>query len=375
MALELTNEQKKAVTNDGHNILVSAAAGSGKTRVLVERVINKITKKNTNIDDLLILTFTRAAANEMRQRIQDSLEQLRQEALNRKQFDSEKLLEEQLDRLNLSEIGTVDSFCLNLVKQYYYVLDILYVYLLLTNESEVNLLQDQLWEELSEDLYKDKYDINFRLLVNNFSSDRGDNELKEIVITLMNNALINPDPNKWLDNCLNIYDLKENLWETNLIKDNVLPYIKSVIKQLNSELATAFSLLKSINNEKLLNKWQLLLNSINEQVGLLKNQLGNSKNTWNQVRTFLQNLHIDSAPRSNSNLLEDDKVIHDQLKKIKQTISDLITSNIFNKFFILNEQDVIYVSNKCFSLLKDLLKVVKVFISKYQELQEKAECL
>ena len=52
MALELTNEQKKAVTNDGHNILVSAAAGSGKTRVLVERVINKITKKNTNIDEL-----------------------------------------------------------------------------------------------------------------------------------------------------------------------------------------------------------------------------------------------------------------------------------------------------------------------------------
>lgn len=371
MALELTNEQKKAVTNDGHNILVSAAAGSGKTRVLVERVINKITKKNTNIDDLLILTFTRAAANEIRQRIQDSLEQLRQEALNRKQFDSEKLLEEQLDRLNLSEIGTLDSFCLNLVKQYYYVLDIDPEFKQLTNESEVNLLQDQLWEELSEDLYKDKYDINFRLLVNNFSSDRGDNELKEIVITLMNNALINPDPNKWLDNCLNIYDLKENLWETNLIKDNVLPYIKSVIKQLNSELATAFSLLKSINNEKLLNKWQLLLNSINEQVGLLKNQLVNSKNTWNQVRTFLQNLHIDSAPRSNSNLLEDDKVIHDQLKKIKQTISDLITSNIFNKFFILNEQDVIYVSNKCFSLLKDLLKVVKVFISKYQELKKK----
>ena len=105
-----TNEQMEAITKSGTNIIVSAGAGSGKTAVLSERVINKI-ENGIHVNELLILTFTNAAAHEMKERI-------------RNKISEHVVLKEQLDKIDSAYITTFDSFALSIVKKYNYLLNI-----------------------------------------------------------------------------------------------------------------------------------------------------------------------------------------------------------------------------------------------------------
>ena len=105
-----TEEQLEAINHDNENIIVSAGAGSGKTAVLTERVIRKL-KSGIHIDELLVLTFTKAAAGEMKERI-------------RKAIKKDKTLKEELDRIDNAYITTFDSYAYSVVKKYHYLLNI-----------------------------------------------------------------------------------------------------------------------------------------------------------------------------------------------------------------------------------------------------------
>ena len=112
-----TDEQKDAIYEKGSNILVAAAAGSGKTAVLVERIINKIITDKIDIDRLLVVTFTNAAASEMRERVLD--------AIYKKLEDNpeDENLQRQITLLNKASICTIDSFCLEVVRNNFYELE------------------------------------------------------------------------------------------------------------------------------------------------------------------------------------------------------------------------------------------------------------
>ena len=112
-----TDEQKQAIYEKGKNILVAAAAGSGKTAVLVERMINKVINEGIDIDKILVVTFTNAAAAEMRERILDALYKKLEE-----NPDDERL-QKQINLLNMASICTIDSFCLEVVKSNFYELE------------------------------------------------------------------------------------------------------------------------------------------------------------------------------------------------------------------------------------------------------------
>ena len=109
-----TNEQLNAIKEDRNNVLVAAAAGSGKTAVLVERIINKIINKNVDIDKILVVTFTNAAASEMRERILEAIYKKIEENSN------DNRLTRQITLLSKSNICTIDSFCLDVVKNNFY---------------------------------------------------------------------------------------------------------------------------------------------------------------------------------------------------------------------------------------------------------------
>ena len=116
--LKWTEEQKQAIYEKGSNILVAAAAGSGKTAVLVERIINKIINENIDIDKLLVVTFTNAAASEMRERVLNAIyKKIDEEPENEK-------LQKQIILLNRASICTIDSFCLDVVKNNFFEIDI-----------------------------------------------------------------------------------------------------------------------------------------------------------------------------------------------------------------------------------------------------------
>ena len=118
MGTKWTNEQTQAIHEKGENILVAAAAGSGKTAVLVERIINKIINENIDIDKMLVVTFTNAAAAEMRERVFDAIYKRLEEC------PENEHLQNQIVLLNKSSICTIDSFCLDVIKNNFYELDI-----------------------------------------------------------------------------------------------------------------------------------------------------------------------------------------------------------------------------------------------------------
>ena len=137
-----TSEQKDAIYEKGSNILVAAAAGSGKTAVLVERIINKIINDKVDIDKLLVVTFTNAAASEMRQRVLDAIyEKLEKDPENEN-------LQRQVTLLNKASICTIDSFCLDVVKNNFYEIENVSPNFRIADTPEIELLKQEILDEL-----------------------------------------------------------------------------------------------------------------------------------------------------------------------------------------------------------------------------------
>lgn len=188
-----TAEQTAAIENRGTHLLVSAAAGAGKTAVLVERIICSITDpvKPMDIDQLLVVTFTNAAAAEMRERIGLALIKELEKA------PYSQYLQRQLTRLGSASIMTLHAFCLDVLRQYYYCIDLDPVFKM-SNEAETALLQAQALENVFEGLYAEN-DQGFIMLVDMYGGSHDDRKLGEIVLKLYEYSRSNPFPQVWLD--------------------------------------------------------------------------------------------------------------------------------------------------------------------------------
>ena len=156
--MQWTNEQTQAINENGNNILVAAAAGSGKTAVLVERIINKIINKKIDIDKILVVTFTNLAAAQMRERILDAI-------YKRIEENPENThLQRQITLLPKANICTIDSFCLDLVKNNFFELDISPNFRI-ADEIELKIQRQETLEEMFEDKYE-KHEEDFLKLIN-----------------------------------------------------------------------------------------------------------------------------------------------------------------------------------------------------------------
>ena len=118
-----TDEQIQAIEDKGANLLISAAAGSGKTTVLIERIVRKILNGGVNVDDLLVVTFTNAAASEMKERLLKALYQKLDEN------PDDENLQKQISLINRAHISTIHSFCLDIIRNNFYRLSILFVWI------------------------------------------------------------------------------------------------------------------------------------------------------------------------------------------------------------------------------------------------------
>lgn len=187
-----TVEQQAAIHTRGSNLLVSAAAGAGKTAVLVERIIRSITDpiNPIDIDQLLVVTFTNAAATEMRERIGLAL------IAELEKTPHATYIQRQLTSLSSSSIMTLHAFCLDVLRQYYYCIDLDPAFKI-ANDTETALLQAQAMENVFEDLYAQNND-NFLLLADMYGGNRDDRELGEIVLKLYEYARSHPNPQQWL---------------------------------------------------------------------------------------------------------------------------------------------------------------------------------
>lgn len=187
-----SNEQLSAITTYDKNLLVAAAAGSGKTSVLVERIIQRLlgAARDFHIDEVLVVTFTNAAAAEMRERIGEAIGKALRES------PGNSHLERQLILLNAASISTIHAFCQSVVRQNFHLLD-LDPKFRLANEQEANLLKRDVLEALCEAKY-DGGDAAFLSFVDHYGNERGDEALYDIVLKLHDFSLSQPHPKAWL---------------------------------------------------------------------------------------------------------------------------------------------------------------------------------
>lgn len=229
-----TPAQQQAISDRHQNILVSASAGSGKTAVLVNRTIDLI-KEGQSIDRMLLVTFTDAAAKNMRDKIRAELQKIAQDSSKPK--DLRDRMSNQINRLAAADISTIHAFCLKLIKRYYYLIDLNPQFRLLTDETERLLLQEDVWHEVSEQLYQHAADqqagvASFADLVVNFSSDRDDQGLDDLVLRLYEIANAQPAPEEWLTHLADNYALGDgDLLASDFYQQQLLPLVTEKLQQ------------------------------------------------------------------------------------------------------------------------------------------------
>ncbi len=200
MAENLTPQQRTAVTDRGGKLLVSAAAGSGKTKVLVDRLLSYILDpvSPANIDDFLIITYTKAAASELRGKIAGKLsEHIAAEPENRH-------LQRQMQKLYLTKISTVHAFCTDLIREYAYALDVSADFRV-SDERESLELQIKALDQVLEEAYETiGTDADFEAFVNTQGFGRDDRQVPETILKVFNSARCHLNPQQWLDWCIQI---------------------------------------------------------------------------------------------------------------------------------------------------------------------------
>ena len=293
-----TKEQNDAIYKSGTNIIVSAGAGSGKTAVLSERVIDKL-KQGIHINELLILTFTKAAASEMKERI-------------RKKIKKENLVQE-LDMIDAAYITTFDSFALSVVKKYHYLINI---------AKDVNIIEESVIkikkEEFLDEIFENKYqnDTNFKKLINDFCV-KDDKEIRKQILTI----------NDKLDMLIDKVAYLENYQFSDVDKDinSYLIYIKKQILSLEDIIG---ELSNYVDSE--------YLNKLYEEINALLNS---------EIYLDIKNNSILKLPPLPRGSLDEAKKIKDKLNKKIKSINELCNYDSVDKIkeTILKTKDYVKV--------------------------------
>lgn len=298
--MAFTEEQSEAIHRKGANILVSAAAGSGKTTVLVARIINKILNEKVDIDKLLIVTFTDAAASEMRERILKSL----YNEIDKNPDDEN--LQKQLMLINKAHISTITSFCLDVVRNNFFEIG-LSANFRIGDPTEIEIMKQEAIEKVFEDKYE-KNDKNFEKLVELYTPYSDDQPLKDLVLKIYDFIQSKPYPEKWLDESIEKYniDIDQDFAKT-LWGKIILDYAKTLVENYLSNIIKAKNSLENISN--LADCYEILCDDI---VNLKSIDFSN----WDKLYETLQKIEWKDWSRKRK-YEEFEKELKDQAKNIR----------------------------------------------------------
>ncbi|MDE5866823.1 MAG: UvrD-helicase domain-containing protein, partial [Lachnospiraceae bacterium] len=193
MGVAYTEEQQKVIDTHGRSLLVSAAAGSGKTAVLVERIVKMISEGENpvDIDRLLVVTFTNAAASQMRERIRNAI------GIKLTSEPENEHLQRQMTLLHNAQITTIDSFCLFVIRNHFHTIG-LDPGFRIADEGELKLLKADVLGEVLEQQYS-AGESGFLHCMEYFSTGSRDKAVEEAVLKLYDFAMSNPFPEAWIE--------------------------------------------------------------------------------------------------------------------------------------------------------------------------------
>lgn len=235
MDVKWTSEQKKVIDLRDRDILVSAAAGSGKTAVLVERIVNRICVDNppVDIDRMLVVTFTKAAAAEMRERVSRAIDSLKE------QKPDDENLQRQSTLVHNALITTIDSFCLFVVQNNFAQLN-LDPDFRIGDQAELKLMLKDALAQVFEDNYAREDNEAFINLIDTYSNGRNDSAVRQMVEDIYYKAGSSSWPRKWMNSLLRLYDIKsaKQLEDSEIIKE-IVDYSRVLLEEAVQELTMA----------------------------------------------------------------------------------------------------------------------------------------
>jgi len=333
-----TPDQQKAISQRNKNIIISAAAGSGKTRVLVDRVISLMLDEKVPIDKMIIVTFTNKASIEMKDRIRSSLEN------SIKNDPTNKFLKDQLKLLKHAHIQTLHSFASDMLREYFYYFDNLSPNFSIISENSNVILKEETIEEVFDEEYS-KGSPEFHNFIHNFASSRSDRDAKSVILKTYDKLASQIDSLAWLDN------KTQSPFDFNIFQEIIRKKVDLIIEDIskNKDIARENNL--RVEYEEILEDDYILVNNLNQLIFInwdLFIEKVNKAKFATMVRARKDEKDIQAVIKNNRDLY----------KKELKNISSLVintNSNIISEF-----------SKKEVNVLKEINYLTKRFIKKYQ---------
>jgi len=349
-----TNEQLDAITEKNCNLLVAAAAGAGKTAVLVERIIRKITDVNNSmdIDKLLIVTFTNASAAEMRERIAEAISKALES-----NHDSVNI-QRQLILLSKASITTIHSFCLQVIRSNFQNINIDPEFRI-ADDTECSLMKIEVLTELFEEQYEGE-NTDFFELLESYGGNRDDQALQEMVLNLYRFIQSSPWPQKWLDEMTENFNIKDGIDFAETIWGEVL--LRSIEFELAGLKEMMTRAVETLRIAEGLEKYQSVyledLNNIESLLSLVEDNSHGSKQSesspsWDRLFNALQSLEFSTLPRCGKEVDTDKqdyvRKIRDDVKARIKKIREKIIQTDSNEN--INDIKDLYPKMKCLAML------------------------
>lgn len=333
-----TPGQAKAIKERNKNIIISAAAGSGKTRVLVDRVISLMLDEKVPIDKMIIVTFTNKASIEMKDRIREALEDQIENDI------SNKFLKDQLKLLKHAHIQTLHSFASDMLREYFYYFDDLSPNFSIISENANVILKEEAIDEVFDEEYAKK-SANFHNFIHNFASSRNDRAAKSIILKTYDKLTSQIDPIAWLDS------KTESPFDFNIFKEIVREKVDLILADISKNKSITRENNLRVEYEDMLDDDYNLVNSLNQLIftdwDLFIEKINKAKFST-MVRARKDEKDIQAIIKNNRDLY----------KKELKNISSLVlntNSHIISEF-----------GRKEVEVLKEINYLSKRFIKKYQ---------
>ncbi|MGN1184299.1 MAG: UvrD-helicase domain-containing protein, partial [Oliverpabstia sp.] len=358
MGVNWTKEQQQVIDLQNRNILVSAAAGSGKTAVLVERILKKMTRKENpvDIDRLLIVTFTRAAAGEMRERLTAAVEKRLEE-----DPDNEHLQRQQTLIYN-AQITTIDGFCSYIIRNYFHTIDLDPGYRI-ANEGELKLLRMDVAKELLEARYAEG-SPEFHQFIEVFATGKSDENIAELILKLYDFAMSNPWPQEWLESCKEPYlveteeELLNSRWMEKLWRD-----VELSLEQAEFYLEQSLELLQEIDGpymyEDALRSDKMLLEHLQQVC---------RDRDFNGCCSLLQNHKFAVLSRKKDDAVSDG--LRQQTKENRDLMKEIL-KEVKERYFYGDTEKILQEMKLCRQPVLQLLQLTEDFAECFAEKKKK----
>lgn len=393
-----TIQQQQAIYASGQNILVSASAGSGKTMVLVERIMRILNDTNEgkqpNINDLLVVTFTKAAAREMKERIQAKIkDEINENTENKVHFI------QQLSLIGQANISTIHSFCTDVIKKYYYIIDMDPVFRMLTDEAEIQMLKEEVLGNVIEKKLEQN-DASFENFLSMYSTTTSLDTVKKMIFSAYNLAISKTHPEEWIDGLTSHYsqfieknsDLSTNeseyktqsydsskLFKNELYNEVIYSQFITTLESLIVSLKNAEKVVEDYGDNllcgKYISRYKKSIEASKKIIDNIKQHKINNQNQWNLQESeesfyqYLSNISkLISLPGKlkNQKFSDETEQFNEEVVKTMNNKMKGVLNNLVKDYFLMDEQTQLQKIDELTAIVQSFSEILLEFHHAYQ---------